>query len=112
MAYFHKELNQEKWNSLTKDKQILNIGSELMRARNWLIRNNESYKIASLSRAYELIGLTINDQKWHKAGLKELTRFREIMGDYYLSKENDVDKFNCLIKILLKFTAKSAMVKI
>jgi len=112
MAYFHKNLTVEKWNSLTKDKQILNIGSELMRARNWLVHNNENYKTDCLNRAYELIDLTIDDKKWHRAGLKELTRFREIMGDYYLAKENDINKFNCLIKILLKFTAKSAMVKI
>ncbi len=112
MAYFHKNLTVKKWSSLTKDKQILNIGSELMRARNWLARNNENYKIDCLNRAYELIELTANDKKWHQAGLKELMRFREIMGDYYLAKEKDVDKFNCLIKTLLKFTVKSAMVKI
>ena len=112
MAYFHKNLTSEKWNNLTKDKQILNIGSELMRVRNWLINNNEDYKIDCLNRVYELIDLTIDDKKWHRAGLKELIRFREIMGDYYLAKEKDIMEFNKLLKVLFSFTPESAMVKI
>ncbi|MFH1427534.1 MAG: hypothetical protein ABIG60_03330 [Patescibacteria group bacterium] len=76
MTYFHKNLTQEKWNDSSRDMQILNIGSELMRARKWIINKNEEYKIESLNRAFELIDLTADDEKWRRSHLKEILRFR------------------------------------
>lgn len=98
----HKTLTQEKWNSLTEDRQILNIASELTRAKNWIQKNDFFYRKNSLERALELFDLTANDKKWRKK-LKELLRLREAVGKFYLEKNKDLDEFLLLIKTFFKF---------
>ena len=112
MAYFHKNLTQKKWNSLSKDKQILNIASELMRARGMFEDKERKYLINSLSRALELIDLTINDrEKWQKGSLKELLRLREYLASFYQERKQ-VGNFSRLIKNFLLFHPISAKVQI
>ncbi len=112
MAYFHKNLTQEKWNSLAKDKQILNIVSELLRARNSLAGNYQDDVLHSLNRALELIDLTVNDRnKWQKGSLKELLRLREYLGSFYQENQS-IDNITKLIKSFLLFHPQSASVKI
>jgi len=111
MAYFHKNLTQEKWNNLDKDKQILNIISELMRAKNWFNKNKE-YARNSLDRAFELIDLIVSSKKWTKGSLKELLRFREVLGEFYINNIIDIKKFTKLMQNFLLFNKKSAMVKL
>ena len=113
MAYFHKNLTQEKWNSLPKDKQILNIAAELLRAKNSLMHNYQDDVQYSLERAFELIDLTINDrEKWHGGSLRELLRFREHSSNFYIEENRTVDDFIKLIKNFLLFHPNSATLKI
>ncbi len=88
MAKFHPNLTQEKWNSFSKDKQVLNIASEFLRARNSLIHNESDYFINSLNRALELIDLTISDKKW-KDNLLLPIRLREETAKFYITKRTD-----------------------
>jgi hypothetical protein len=112
MAYFHKNLTQKKWNSLSKDKQILNICSELIRAKNWLLKNKNDYMKNSLDRALELIDLTSADRKWRRGSLKELLRLREALSEFYIENSNDVSYFVKLIRVLLRFNRISSAVKV
>lgn len=112
MAYFHKNLTQEKWNALSKEKQILNIASELMRAKNSLEKKYLDNFQNSLDRALELIDLTINDrEKWQGGSLRELLRFREYSAGFY-QQSRSTDDFIKLIRILLLFHPQSATVQI
>lgn len=113
MAYFHKNLTQERWNGFTKDKQILNIVSELTRTKNWLKKNDKEYMINSLDRSFELIDLTISDnKKWHGGSLRELLIFREILGEFYAGINKNAGEFIKLIRALLNFNKVSALAEI
>lgn len=84
MKVFHKELSSGKWFEMVFFEQMANIGSEVMRAISWKSRN-ENYSRRAIERALELLELTINDQKNRAipSRLKELTRLREVLIDYF-----------------------------
>jgi len=63
--------------------QLANVGSEVERALNWLNKNNPEYNRLAFLRALELLELTIADPR-HQRRLKELTRLREALLDFFL----------------------------
>lgn len=89
--YQHKSLAAGRWKSLSLSNQMANIGSEISRAIKWERKKNNDQKINAVVRGLELIDLTIDDQrekllenKSGKSGaLKELTRLREVVCDYF-----------------------------
>lgn len=83
MSYQHQSLAAGRWRELTLIEQLANIGSEVERALNWRQKGNPVYSRKALERALELIELTIADPR-HLARLKELTRLREVLLDYFL----------------------------
>lgn len=68
-------------------EQMAHIGSEVIRAIAWKDKNPE-FSRRALERALELFGLTIDDKKNRSKGsrLKELTRLREVLLDYFYSE--------------------------
>lgn len=78
----HKSLSAGRWNKLTFYEQMANVGSEVERAINWRKKNNFDYSRLAFERALELLDLTIVDQRNVKR-LRELTRAREILVDYF-----------------------------
>ena len=56
----------ERWMSFSKSQQLLMIGSEIMRAKNWQDKDKEKFLLA-LERALELIDLSLTDQRWYNA---------------------------------------------
>jgi len=80
--FFHKELTEEKWQSLPFFEQMANIGAEIGRAINWREKDKET-STASLYRGIELLDATIKDKKNHKSRLIELCRVREAVVDYF-----------------------------
>jgi len=78
----HKELAAGRWFELSFVEQMANIGSEVERAIKWRQKNNKDYSQAAFERALELLDLTIADKKMIKR-LKELTRLREALADYF-----------------------------
>lgn len=82
MSYQHKDLASGRWNSLSLPEQMANIGSEVERALNWQARNNIAYSQKAFERALELLGLAIDSASGY-ARLKELTRAREAIVDYF-----------------------------
>ena len=80
--FFHKELTEEKWQSLSFFEQMANIGAEIGRAINWREKDREM-STASLYRGLELLDATIQDKKNKKSKLLELCRLREVLADYF-----------------------------
>ncbi|HBU07096.1 MAG TPA: hypothetical protein DEB09_03345 [Candidatus Magasanikbacteria bacterium] len=77
-----QNLVANRWQTLTLSEQLGNIGSEIGRALGAQKQNKEEKKIFALNRAFELFNLTIGDSRW-LSRLKELTRGREVVADYF-----------------------------
>ena len=82
MNYQHQQLASGRWFEMPFLEQMANIGSEIERAINWKNKNNKFYSQQAFERGLELLDLTISDSKNIKK-LKELTRTREILVDYF-----------------------------
>jgi hypothetical protein len=85
MNFQHKELAQGRWQQLPFLEQMANIGSEVERALNWKARNNAEYARKAFERALELLELTIDGAR-HKPCLRELTRVREALLDFFFGE--------------------------
>ena len=82
MNYQHKDLTLGRWSQLSFLEQMANIGSEVERALNWRIKKNTDYAQKAFERALELIDLTLDNDR-NYAHLKEITRMREAIVDYF-----------------------------
>lgn len=102
--YWHKNLTLEKWQRYKKSQQILSIAAEFNRAKNIISWGDIKKVKQCYERAYELLYLTIADPRW-KNGLKELLRFKEIMGELYLKPNLKLN--NKLYKILISLNSQS-----
>lgn len=106
---FHPNLTSKKWQSLSQERQILNIAAEFSRAKNWLVKKQTNEVLYCLNRAFELIDLTINDPRWQKS-LNELLRLREILANFYWQTNKNIKEFIKIFKALLLFNKISAQV--
>ena len=84
MSLQHKKLASGDWNILTLIEQMANVGSEVERTISWKNKGNKKYSKMAFIRALELLDLTITCNK-NRKGLKELTRVREALVDYFES---------------------------
>ncbi len=82
MKHQHKSLAYGRWKKLSFIEQMANVGSEVIRAINWEKNKNQEYSRLAFYRALELIDLIIADPKNLKR-LKEITRMREVLVDYF-----------------------------
>jgi len=90
MTHQHKELAAGRWESMSFCEQMANVGSEVERTLKWKEKNNLEYSQKALERALELLELTIDcaaKKTAPHAYLKELTRVRECLLDFF-SGEN------------------------
>jgi hypothetical protein len=78
----HPELARGRWQAFPLVEQLANVGSEVERALDWAARGNPEYSNRALERGLELLELTIADPR-HRHRLKELTRLREVLLDYF-----------------------------
>ena len=77
MPYIHGSDIKQKWEKMTLEEQLGNIGSEFGRALNWKTKNQPEYFQKAFERMLELMDLTIADPRWQNHRLKELCRLRE-----------------------------------
>jgi cell division FtsZ-interacting protein ZapD len=95
---YQKGMTQAKWHGYPRFQQILSIANELNRAQNALLKGDQSGATHAWERAFELTDLTLEDHL--SAGLlKEMLRFREMLGELFLSR--DVIRHGDLIKALI-----------
>jgi len=78
----HKSLANGRWAQMPLCEQMANIGSEVNRALNWRIKNNDSLSKKAINRALELLDLSRASTKSFSC-LKELSRLRECIVDYF-----------------------------
>jgi hypothetical protein len=81
----HPGLATGRWRTLPLVEQLANVGSEVERALGWASKGNPEYSRLALQRGLELLDLTVADPK-HRHRLKELTRLREVLLDYFLGE--------------------------
>ena len=110
MAYLHPSLTEEKWQMLSKTKQILNIGSELTRAKNSFAKGYGPDGRSSLDRALELLDLTIGDPKWQSGARRELLCLREHLGAGYNASASI--NWHLALRVLFQLDAQAAMVEV
>lgn len=82
MNHQHKELAAGRWKGLSLSEQMANIGSEVSRALTWMEKGNSEYSQKAAARALELLDISI-DCAESFSRLKELTRLREAIVDYF-----------------------------
>lgn len=112
MATFHKNLTDEKWRTLPRFKQVINIASELNRAGTWCIERTD-YTRNSLERSLELIDLCINDRaRWQGTRLRELLRLRGVVAEIYCSGDYQKSTFSTVIKTLLHMDREAAALRL
>jgi hypothetical protein len=80
---YHNDLTLERWQKFSFFEQMANIGSEVFRAMSWRQKNREYSRLA-LERALELLDLTLEAVAASGSRLRELTRLREALVDYFI----------------------------
>jgi len=75
-------IDEKKWRKYSFYQQMGNIASELSRAVHFEKNVDTAHLKAAQLRLIELVDLTIDDPKNIKR-LKELCRFKEVLGDWY-----------------------------
>lgn len=106
MSYQHKDLAAGGWSRLSFIEQMANIGSEVERALNWQIKKNADYSKKAFERALELIDLTLDNDK-NYAHLKEITRMREAIVDYFFGVNQFISSEKSWRSYFLPFTYAS-----
>lgn len=80
----HTGLTLERWSKFSVFEQLANVGTDIARAFQGKKQNDIQYGEKAFERAMELLDLTIADPKNRGAVLKELTRVREALKDYFI----------------------------
>lgn len=79
----HPNLSPAHWQSQTLERQMANIGSEVIRALRWRDKHNALYANQANYRALELFDLTLQTSS-HPPALREVARARELWLDYFV----------------------------
>ncbi len=85
MNSHHPSLAAGRWLSFPLAEQLAHVGSEIERAIGWRSKGYPDYTQKALERGLELLDLTLSDPK-HSGRLRELTRLREALLDYFLGE--------------------------
>jgi hypothetical protein len=86
MDYWHPDLANGRWHTMTLAEQLGNVGSDYERALRWKQKGNTEHFEGAFARMLELLDLTIADPRWRNHRLKELCRLRELICDELLNE--------------------------
>ncbi|HTY60602.1 MAG TPA: hypothetical protein VMF59_17385 [Bacteroidota bacterium] len=111
VTVWHKSMDSGKWGRYPLERQILMIGSEFARAKNLQRDNFHGEVIQCYERAFELLDLCIMDPKW-RPRLKELVRFREMLGELYLHVSKDDPLFMMMYRTLMNWSGSTSRVEL
>lgn len=103
---YHSSLTEEKWGKFPFYRQLLMIGNELNRAKNWIAKKDFNEVKLCYERAYELLYLTIAvAQDMRKR--RELLRFKEMFGGLYIKDKPTLRENFIFFKVLLSLDRDS-----
>jgi hypothetical protein len=108
---WHKSMDRQKWGQFPVERQILMIGSEFARAKNLLRDAVLGEVIQCYERAFELLDLCAMDPKWQPK-LKELLRFRELLGELYLDASKNDPRFMLMYRTLMNWSGMTSRVEL
>ena len=111
VTIWHKSMTPERWAGFAMDRQILMIGSEFGRAKNFIAEGLFAETHECYERAFELLDLCCYDDKW-RSRFGELLRFREALGELYLSPAPDPEQNTLFFRTLLFWHPETAKVSI
>ena len=95
-------MEAKQWQNLSTVNQLGNIGSEISRAQHWRQKNDLNNSEAALTRALDLVNLTLSDKK-NFGRAHELARLKEVVADL-LAKTNIYNvSFSDLSSVLMNF---------
>lgn len=83
MMIIHKEMASGRWFKFSLVEQLANVGMDIDRTIRLRNKGDLEASKQAFERALELLSLTILDPK-HKGRLRELTRVREALIDYFV----------------------------
>ena len=103
IATIHKGLTSEKWNGQPMEKRILNIVSELIRAKGCLVDQKVDHLRLSLERVLELMDLTTDTWSGERSysWRKEFLRLREVVSSFYVDEAKALPEIQSLIHAFL-----------
>src|SRR3989338_7162209 len=102
MSIQHVSLAAGRWKEMTLLEQMANVGSEVERALNWKSKNNAPYSEKAVERALELLDLSLGSTQEFPR-LKELSRIREALVDYFFGSNQYQSSENAWRKYFLSF---------
>ncbi len=77
------------WQKFEKRQQILMIGSELLRAKEWQDKDKKNFLFA-LEQAINLLDLTVSDKRW-KNYLQSLLGLRDELANIYVGGKTKIE---------------------
>ena len=103
----HTTLTGERWQSFTRDQQLLMIANEMNRAAKLLAPRDRQRLLASFERVLQLVDLTIGARL--RPGLcRELLRWRDLVAEMYISPEVQPEWHQQVFRALLLLTPATA----
>lgn len=99
----HPALAEGRWKTLSLSEQLAHVGSEVERTIKWKEKGNIEYARLAFVRALELLDLTISAYT-EFSKLKELTRLRELLVDYFQGNNEYLSSDDFWHKYFLEFT--------
>ena len=80
-------MDLERWKNFSFRQQLMMIGAELIRARTWQNKDQDKF-LTALSRALELIDLTLLDSRWRN-NLLMILRLRDETAKFFCAERSD-----------------------
>ena len=100
----HRGMTNERWGAQPRTKRILMIANELKRAGHCIGTGDAKALRECYDRGYELLSLEIPLARG-TAGLKELLRFKEMLGELYLAAPPAASRNRAMLRALLLLDA-------
>lgn len=102
----HRGLTLERWQALPLERRLLNIASELSRAKNAMKLSDTAEASRSFERTLELVDMTV-ESLMHESSqglVRELLRFREMIAGFYIAPQKNHQEFLSLFRCFLDLT--------
>lgn len=103
----HKTLTVERWQQYSFGQQILMIANELNRAGHWILKQGITERIGCYERAIELTALTVEAAVQAPHRLRELCRFKEMLGRLYSLQKPTISENSQLQEALIMLSPES-----
>ena len=85
----HAGLSAGRWHTLTLNEQRGNVGSDVGRAIRAKADRDDVGLQGALERALELLDLTLADDRWQGPRRRDISRAREVVCDFLVSRFAD-----------------------